>query len=143
MNPSQGPRGAARLYARTAVQGGIDGASPHRLVLMLLDGALGRIAAARGHLEHGNIAARGESISQALAIVGGLHGSLDLDAGGELAANLDALYDYIERRLLHANLEADAAALDEVHRLLGEIRAGWVAIAEAAAGAPVAASGNG
>lgn len=147
MNPTQtgNRRGAARLYACTAVHGGVEEASPHRLVLMLLDGALGRIAAARGHLEHGEIAARCESISQALAIVGGLRGSLDREAGGELAANLDRLYDYMERRLLQANLEGDAAALDEVHGLLGEVRSGWVAIADVAehAAAGLAASGSG
>ena len=66
------------------------------------------------------------------AIVAGLRGSLNFEAGGEIATNLDALYEYLERRLLQANLEADAGMLDEAATLLRQVKEGWDGIADAA-----------
>ena len=103
-------------------------ADPHELVRMLLDGALGRVAEAEAALARGDVAQRGETISRAIAILDGLRGSLSFDNGGELAGNLDALYDYMQRTLTTANLKADAARMEEVKALLREIRDAWVAI---------------
>lgn len=103
-------------------------ADPHELVRMLLDGALARVAEARAALAAGAVAGRGENVSRAIAILDGLRGSLSPDAGGELAANLDALYDYMQRRLMLGNLHADDGPLEEVTGLLREIREAWVAI---------------
>jgi flagellar secretion chaperone FliS len=122
--PRTSPTGAAQ-YRKIGVHTNIDTASPHKLIQMLLDGALGKVHLARGLLEQHELAAKGEQISWAISIVDGLKGSLDLNAGGEIAANLDALYDYIMRRLVLANLDNDPAILDEVARLLSEVRAGW------------------
>ncbi|MCC7413392.1 MAG: flagellar export chaperone FliS [Gammaproteobacteria bacterium] len=134
------PAGAKhQTYARVGVQTGIEAASPHRLIVMLMDGALARIASAQGHLERGEIAAKGACISMAISIIDGLRGSLDRQAGGALAANLDELYRYMGERLLGANLKNDADALGEVRRLLGEIRGAWVAIG--AAGEPARVQG--
>jgi len=125
--------GQLRQYTQTGVHSGVAGASPHRLILMLLDGAMARIATARGNLERREVAAKGSNIAMASAIVESLRASLNLRDGGDLAARLDALYEYVLRRLLAANLDNDANALAEVHALLEEIRAAWVGI-EAEAG---------
>lgn len=116
--------GAAQ-YRKVGVQSNVETATPHKLIEMLLDGALSKLHLARGLMEQKQTAAKGEQISWALAIIDGLKAALDLTAGGEVAANLDALYDYLMRRLVVANLDNDVAVLDEVARLLNEIRLGW------------------
>lgn len=109
---------------------GVTEADPHRLVLMLLEGAISKIAIVKGLMIRKEIAKKGEVIGQALAIVGGLKASLDKDAGGELATNLDNLYEYIEHRLLISNINNDVTILDEVSTLLREIKSGWGSIPE-------------
>lgn len=106
-------------------------ANPHALVAMLIDGAIERVVQARGAMVRGATARKGERIGKAITIVDSLRASLDADAGGEVAANLGSLYDYLIRRLLHANVHNDADALDETLRLLKEIKAGWDGIATA------------
>lgn len=103
-------------------------ADPYELTTMLFNGALERIAQARGAIDAGDIARKGERIGKAISIVDGLRASLDHGVGGELAANLDALYDYCQRRLLTANAHDEIAALDEAGRLLREIKQAWDAI---------------
>lgn len=120
-------------YGQAQVENGVATASPHRLIAMLYDGALLAISQARVHLQHGDVAARGTAISKAIAIIDeGLKISIDLEAGGELALNLRALYEYMSRRLLEGNLKADDAALEEVERLLRELKGAWDAIGEVA-----------
>lgn len=122
---------SADAYNKVGVETGVVSASPHKLVLMLFDGAVLAVANAIGHLERNEIAAKGESISRAIDIVSmGLQVSLDKESGGELALRLDALYDYICDRLLHANVRNDRAALEEVNRLLQELRGAWQEIAD-------------
>lgn len=126
MNPYQ----AAQNYSALKTQTNIVDASPHRLIQMLFEGALERIAQAKGAMVQNQIARKGELIGKAINIVGGLQGSLNDKEGGQLAANLDGLYDYIIRRLSKANYDNDPDALDECGRLLGELKGGWDAIAE-------------
>jgi len=90
--------------------------------------ALTRIAEAKGSIERGETARKGEQIGKALAIVEGLLMSLDGEKGGEIAENLTRLYDYMARNLVKANLQDDAAALDEVSSLIRELKDGWEAI---------------
>lgn len=116
---------AIQQYGQVRTHGGVEAASPHQLTAMLFDGALSRIARARGHMERNEIAAKGECISRSIEILSGLRVGLDFERGGELAERLDSLYDYMERRLLHANLHDDVHALDEVSELLRPIRAAW------------------
>ena len=104
------------------------GADPHRLVQMLFQGALEQVAISRGAMEQGNVAEKGQRIGRALEIIEVLQMHLDMERGGEVASNLEALYDYMQRRLAEANLRNDLAALDEVSNLLREIKAGWDAI---------------
>ena len=129
MNHGNNLRGA-NAYSRTAVQTGVEGASPHRLVQMLMAGALDRIVAARGAMENRQTAAKGQQISTAISIVNCLRASLAKEQGGEIARNLDDLYDYMERRLFDANLKNDGAILDEVAGLLRQIKEAWDAIGD-------------
>ena len=120
--------GRASHYKQVDRYTGVADADPHQLVQMLLEGALGKIAVVKGLMSHGEIEKKGEGIGQAISIISSLRSSLDLSAGGELALNLDSLYDYIERRLLQANLKNDTEILDEVTRLLREIKSAWESI---------------
>jgi len=119
---------AAQSYASVKVHSSVETASPHRLIQMLFEGALERIAQAKGAMLQNQIARKGELIGKATAIVGGLQGSLNDKEGGSLAANLDGLYDYIIRRLSQANFENNLDYLDECGRLLGEVKSAWDAI---------------
>lgn len=115
-------------YNQVSNHSGVTDADPHRLVQMLLEGVLGKLAIVKGMMGRGELAKKGEVIGQAMAIVGGLRSSLDLSAGGEIAVNLDDLYEYMERRLLMANVNNDVDMVIEVTNLLKEIKAGWDAI---------------
>lgn len=118
-------------YANVGLETGIASASPHKLIVMLYDGALAALLGAKANIAAGNIAAKGSAISKAISIIdNGLRASLDKDAGGEIAANLDALYDYMSRRLLHANLKNDVGVIEEVHGLLADLRGAWVQIGD-------------
>ena len=107
---------------------GVVDADPHQLIQMLLDGALEKLSIVKGLINRNDMTKKGEIIGQAIAIVSGLRVSLDMEAGGEIATNLDNLYDYIERRLLEANLNNDISIIDESASLLREIKAAWEAI---------------
>jgi flagellar protein FliS len=113
-------------YAEAGIAAKVQTASPHLLVLLLFEGAASAISMARLHLAQNDVAQRGKHISQAIDIIGnGLKVSLDMDSGGKLAEQLAALYDYMCRRLIAANIANDAVALDEVARLLEEIHSAW------------------
>ena len=115
-------------YRRVDVHSGVEGASPHRLVGMLLNGALARVAAAAGHMKRGEVAEKGQSIGSAISIIEGLRGSLNPEAPGNLAENLALLYDYMSRRLVDANFRNDSAILAEAQSLLAGIKTAWEAI---------------
>jgi flagellar secretion chaperone FliS len=119
---------AMKQYRQVGVQSGVAGASPHRLVQMLLQGALDRIAKAKGHLERKEIQQKGNQISSAIAIIDALRASLDSENGGKIAENLESLYDYMNRRLLKANIDNDVMKLDEVNQLINDIKGAWDAI---------------
>ncbi len=116
---------AMKQYKQVRVHGGIMDATPHRLVQMLMEGALERIAQAKGNMLNKDIAGKGEYIGKAIDIIGGLQSSLNKEAGGELAVNLSNLYDYMVRRLVDANVRNDPNILDEIAGLMTEIKSGW------------------
>lgn len=116
---------AMKQYQQVSIQSGIMDASPHRLVQMLMEGFLERIAFAKGNIDRNEIAKKGENISRAITIVNGLQSSLNKEAGGEIAENLNNLYDYMSLRLVLANSNNDISMLDEVSRLMLEIKSGW------------------
>ena len=120
----------ANAYARVGVETGVMGASPHRLIVLLYQGARQAIVQARMHLQQGNVPARGEAIGKAIQIVeSGLQLSLNLEVGGEIAERLDALYSYMSRRLLEANIKQSEAMLVEVDGLLATLEEAWIGIA--------------
>ena len=120
---------AANAYANVGVETAVPEASPHKLIVLLFEGAREAIILGRAGMEAGDIQKKGASISKAIDIIlNGLRASLNMKEGGELSQNLYALYDYMARRLLHANVNNDLAALDEVQNLLGEIHSAWIEI---------------
>jgi flagellar protein FliS len=123
------PRSNLATYQTIAAHGGVAAADPHRLILMLLDGAIERIVSARVALGNGAIEAKTRLLHRAVTIVNELRASINLEQGGELASNLGDIYDYCGRILLKANLENNAEPLDEAARLLREIRGAWMQIA--------------
>lgn len=112
-------------YGRGAVESEVNFASPHRIIQMLMEGALSKIATAKGCIARNDIAEKSRQITWGMNIIQGLRTSLDAQKGGEVAANLDSLYEYMGRRLLEANVSNDVAILDEVSSLLMEVKAGW------------------
>jgi flagellar secretion chaperone FliS len=116
---------AMKQYQTVNVNAQVSEADAHRLIQMLMEGGLQRIAQAKGAMQHGNLALKGEQIGKAVAIIGGLRESLDHQQGGEVAGNLERLYAFMQQRLSEANLRNDIALLDEVIDLLREVKAGW------------------
>ncbi|MEZ5525456.1 MAG: flagellar export chaperone FliS [Pseudomonadales bacterium] len=116
---------AIKQYQRVNTQSSIDGASPHQLISMLINGALSRLASAKGCIERRDYAEKGVQLGKSIDIIGGLQSSLDMEAGGDVSANLDALYDYMIRRLSEASRQNDMTIVDEVINLLKDIKQGW------------------
>jgi flagellar protein FliS len=130
-------------YAKVGIETGVVAASPHKLIVMLFDGAMTAIANGLTSMRAGNIGEKGKAISKAILIIdSGLRASLDKAAGGEIAEGLDSLYEYMSGRLLQANLENKPEILEEVQRLLGELRDAWNAIGDTAAANPQALNRN-
>jgi flagellar protein FliS len=115
-------------YSSVANHGGVAADDPHRLVLMLMDGALERLAQARGCLQHGDVSQKVALLQRVGSIVSELRSSLDLGRGGMLARNLDDLYDYMGKQLIRANCDNNISYIDEVASLLVEIRSAWAAV---------------
>jgi flagellar protein FliS len=116
---------AVKQYSQVGVSSAVEQASPHRLIQMLMEGAIDRIAIAKGAMERKETAHKGAHISWAISIIDGMRASLDKNAGGEIAQNLDDLYDYMIRRLMRANMEDNPDLLDEVQSLLRSIKGAW------------------
>jgi flagellar protein FliS len=116
-------------YAVVGLETGVAAANPHKLVLMLFEGALVSLADARKYMQQKDIAKKGKSISKAIQIIDeGLKLSLDDKAGGVIAANLKELYDYMCRRLLFAHVRNEIDPINEVHGLLSQLKEAWQAI---------------
>jgi flagellar protein FliS len=130
MNYTTRPTSGLEQYKSVNTQVGLSSASPHRLIQMLLEGALEKINFAKGHLQRGETALKGSNISWAISIIEGLRMSLDRESGNELSRNLDDLYDYMVRRLMEANAQNSLEMLDEVSGLLLEIKSAWDAVPE-------------
>lgn len=123
---------AVNEYKSVNVSSSIASANSYELIQILIDGALNRLATAKGHIQRNEFEEKGAVINKAIGIISGLQNSLDLEQGGDLANNLNKLYDYMERRLFEANTNNDAAIVDEVSGLLREVREGWGGIKDEA-----------
>jgi flagellar secretion chaperone FliS len=117
----------AQAYIQTQIQS----RSPLELVVMLYDGALRFLQQTTDAMQRGDLVAKRDSLSRAMAIVAELHGMLDLEQGGEVAASLDSLYTYMMERLTAANLKRDPAPVAEVMRLMTGLRDAWSQVAQA------------
>ena len=132
-------RSGANAYANVGVETGVGFASPHKLIVMLFDGALVAVATAKQQMEDGNIQAKGKAISKAISIIdNGLRASLDKKVGGQIAESLDALYAYMSNRLLVANIKNQPEILQEVHTLLVDLKSAWDEIGQQTETAPAA-----
>ena len=121
---------AIESYGQVKVSTGVSKASSVELIQMLFDGLIESMSAAKGHIQHNNISEKSKAIARASRIVLGLQGALDFEKGGELAKNLDELYNYVTRRLLHVNARNDLQALEEIYGLMFEIRSAWESVPE-------------
>jgi flagellar protein FliS len=121
---------AMREYQQMNTRFAVESASPHRLIQMMMERVLTKIAIARGYMERGAVSEKGKHIGDAIGVISGLRASLNHKADARMCGNFDALYDYMSRRLLEANLRDDTKILDEVAGLLRELKEAWDAIAD-------------
>jgi flagellar protein FliS len=122
-------KAALAQYKKIDSESAVNGASPHRLIQMLMTGALDRLAQAKFAFENNNIEQKGVLLGKSISIIAGLQGSLDEEKGKDLTGNLDKLYDYMQRRLLEANMKNDMSMVEEVMGLLLEVKSSWDEIA--------------
>jgi len=125
-----GANDAVKQYQQIGVRNTVEESSPHRLIQLMMAHALTKINVARGFIERSDVAAKGQAIGDAINVVSGLQASLNHSTNNRMSENFDALYAYIMRRLLQANLEDDVLVLDEVAGLLGELKEAWDVIAD-------------
>ena len=131
------PKSAANAYANVGLETGVVAASPHRLIVMLYEGAELAVRMAIKHMNEGDIAKKSAAISKAGSIItDGLRAALDPQQGGEIAQRLDALYDYMSQRLMLAHINNQTAPLEEVLGLLQELHGAWDQIGTAGKPAP-------
>jgi flagellar protein FliS len=131
------PRGAAHAYANVGLETGVVAASPHQLIVMLYEGAELAVRMAIRHLDEGDLAKKSAAVSKASTIIlDGLRAALDPHQGGEIALQLDALYDYMNKRLMLAHVNNQRAPLEEVLGLLRELHDAWLQIGTGGTAAP-------
>lgn len=136
-------RSKLAAYRSVSAHGAVAEGDPHALVLTLFDAVLGRLTAARTCIEKAEVTRKAGLLHSSVVLLGELRGSLDVQKGGQLAQNLSELYEYMMRRVIHANANDDATAVTEVLGLLGEIRTAWAAIGpEVRSGAAATTSGT-
>ena len=116
---------AIESYGQVKVSTGASQANNVELIQMLFDGLIESLSTAKGHIQHNNVSEKSKAIARASRIVIGLQGALDFERGGDLANNLNELYGYVTRRLLHVNARNDLDALEEIFGLMNEIRSAW------------------
>lgn len=118
-----------KAYNDVGVTTAVTTANPVQLIVLLYDGAMTALATAKGEIARQNIQEKSKLIIKALAIIEGLRTAIDHKNGGEIATNLNDLYLYMSQQLTNANLMNDQEKLDEVLRLLGDLRASWAVLA--------------
>lgn len=119
---------ATQTYKDIDTYSGTAFADPHHLIQMLMKGVIDKVAVAKSALRDANVAVKGENVSKAISILDGLRASLDSEKGGDIATNLNDLYDYMQRTLVEGNLKNDDKRFDEVISLMTEIKEAWDSI---------------
>lgn len=127
-----GNEAAMQAYQQIGNRSDVETATPHRLIQLMMERVLTKIAMARGHMDRNAVAEKGRHIGDAIDIITVLQASLNDKPDRRLARNFDALYDYMTRRLVEANLMNNAALLDEVTALMRELKDAWDAIGDQA-----------
>lgn len=122
----------ALAYNNVGAVSGVEDADPHMLIQMLIDGAIEKTNKAKYFMREKKIEQKGQHVSWAISIINGLQASLDIKKGGDIAANLNDLYDYCTHALIQANAENDVEKLDSVIGVMNDIRDGWNGIREQA-----------
>jgi flagellar protein FliS len=117
-----------KFYQKEATKTRLADADPYEIIQMLMNGVMDSLALAKGAIERKDLENKSKAISKASAIIASLRSSLDLKLGGEVAENLNALYEYMNERLLDASLTNDIKIIDEVANLFREIKSAWEAI---------------
>ena len=120
---------ALQAYSQVSIESAINSANPVQLIVILYDGALNAIATAQGQMQQNNYELKGGLISKAIDIIDALRTAIDRENGGEIAENLNDLYEYINRQLITANLKNDKSILESVSRILLDLRGAWAGIA--------------
>lgn len=118
-----------KAYTDVGVTTAVTTANPVQLIVLLYDGAMSALATAKGEIERSNIPEKSRLIVKAIAIIEGLRSAIDFQQGGDIAANLEDLYQYMSIQLTTANLNNDTVPIDEVYRLLSELRDAWQELA--------------
>ncbi len=126
MNMKQNP---ASEYQSTGTYSGVMYADPHSLITQMFDGALRGIAQAKGAMDRNDLSLQGELISKSIQIIASLDACLDHEKGGDLSTNLSQLYEYMILTLTKANMNNDMDQLNEVTKLILEIKSAWIQIA--------------
>ena len=122
----------AQQYAQMNKQTGIEGANPHQLIGMLYQGALDSLQQALGCIDRKDFEGRGRHLGRVITILGGLQSFLDHEKGGDISKNLDNLYEYMTVRLYDASREKTREPVEEVIKLMREVKDGWDGIAQQA-----------
>jgi len=129
MHPTTG-NDAVHQYRKIGMTNTVNESSPHRLIQMMMEHALAKLNFASGYIERGEIEKKGRAIGDAISLINGLQASLNHKTNSRMSENFDALYAYMMRRLLTANLKDDVGILEEVAGLLRELKDAWDAIAD-------------
>lgn len=124
-----GESSAIGEYQQIKTRSDVESATPHRLIQLMMERVLAKISMAGGHMQQNDVSNKGRLIGDAIELISGLQESLNYKANKNLSGNFDALYDYMTRRLLVANLRNDEGILLEVASLMGELKEAWDAIA--------------
>lgn len=119
-----------KAYNETKVTSSVSGASPHKLIELLLDGCMEKLSVAKGAMARGEIRQKAEAIKKAIDIIVGLQACLDFEQGGDIAGELDSLYTFCTNRLALANALNDSTKIDDAYRVIGTIKAGWIEIGD-------------
>ncbi|AMG29899.1 flagella export chaperone FliS [Grimontia hollisae] len=118
-------RGSLQAYKKVSVDSQLSAASPHKVIQMLMAGAIERLIQGKAAMSQGDVAVKGERLGKALDIIISLRTCLSMDDGGEIASNLDALYDFMIRQVSEANRDNLEAPIDDVIDILREIKSAW------------------
>ncbi|SJL82335.1 flagellar export chaperone FliS [Vibrio palustris] len=118
-------RGSLQAYKKVSVDSQLSAASPHKVVQMLMAGAIERLIQGKAAMQQRNIAMKGERLGKALDIIISLRGCLSMDDGGDIAQNLDQLYEFLITQITTSNQQNKPELLDDAIDIIREIKSAW------------------